>query len=153
MNIYVIYSPISLVTLDSAFSSFDCRFIWVSQVIGERVKLRAMWIKEDRKGSSKWPNIGKFHDPNQSTKRAQNAADGPNQPEPTTGWPWGPPWPVVGGTRLCVRHARLCVISSVFARLFVFWPFFAGVCLVILMCLDPIHTEYTPYSSPFSFLD
>jgi len=36
----------------------------ISQVIGERVKLRAMWIREDSQGSSKWLNIGKFRGPN-----------------------------------------------------------------------------------------
>ena len=29
MNIYVIYAPISPITLVLAFSSFDCRFMWI----------------------------------------------------------------------------------------------------------------------------
>jgi len=58
-------------------------FVWVllaelydsSQVIGERVTLRAMWIKEDSKGGPKWPNKGTIRSPNRSIKRAQNAAE------------------------------------------------------------------------------
>ena len=46
----------------------------LSQVIAERMKLRAMWIKEDCKGDPKLPEIGKSCGPNRSTKEVQNVA-------------------------------------------------------------------------------
>jgi len=41
-----------------------------SQVIGERMKLRAMWIKEDSKSGPKRPNIGKTAAQNEASKHA-----------------------------------------------------------------------------------
>jgi len=52
MNIYVIYTPISPITLVLACLGF-ADLSESSQVIGERMKLRAMWIKETCKGGPK----------------------------------------------------------------------------------------------------
>jgi len=94
----------------------------ISEVMGERVKLRAMWITEDSKGSSKWPNIGKFRGPNRSTKEAKmqsSRSGGPGGTEPTTVCPWRTPRTVVGGdARLCPRHARPCAPATWFFFVF-----------------------------------
>jgi len=109
-------------------------FVWVLlvelydsiQVIGERVTLRAMWIKEDSKGGPKWPNIGKIRGPNRSTKRAQNAAE-PERADRTGQCPPRAdrgPTTARGGKRMAVRPAQCFLrVSSVFARLFIFWSF------------------------------
>ena len=53
MNIYVIYAPIFQLHLFWLFRVLIADSCELSQVIGERMKLRAMWIKEDNKGGPK----------------------------------------------------------------------------------------------------
>jgi len=63
MNIYVIYTPFSPITLFLPFRVLIADSCELSQAIGERMKLRAVWIKEDSKGDPKLPNIGKIRSP------------------------------------------------------------------------------------------
>jgi len=72
-----------------------------------------MSIKEDSKGSSKWPNKGKIRCPNQSTKRAQNATEraqmdrtGQSPPRADRGAHHGPWWDAHG--RACLRCLEFC---------------------------------------------
>jgi len=125
------------------------------------VKLRAMWIKEDSKGSLKWPNISKFRSPNQSTKGSHNAEfekrrTGRNRAhhglpvENTTDCGGGP------HGRAPATHGRVPLVHPIFslfratfrlpAVFALFCPYNADVPGLIQ---HPIHTEYTPFQSPF----
>jgi len=104
-----------------------------------------MWLKEACKGGPKWPNKGKAHGPKSTPKRCIEEASGPGQTGATTGCPWGPPRPVVGGARPCALPRTAvrplgCLGFSVFAWLFVF------LCVFLLFCL---YTQFTVIHSPF----
>jgi len=108
MGFTPLFLQLCLVRLFRVLIADSCE---ISQVIGERVKLRAMWIKEDSKGSSKWSNIGKFRGPNKITKRAQNAAQrqqtdrtGQSPPRADCGAHHGPWWEPHG--RASCMHSR-----------------------------------------------
>jgi len=126
--------------------------------MGERVKLRAMWIKEDSKGSPKWPNIGKFRGPNRSTKEAKTRSSRSGRPggtEPTTVCPWRTPRTVVGGThdhaqtRTAVRPC--CLVFFVFHATFRLPAVFSATLPYIVDA--PRHSKQpnTLHSHPLSF--
>ena len=56
-----------------------------------------------------------------STKHSGARANGPGWIDPTTGCPWGPPRPVVGGARPCAPGA--CGFFRFLSQLFVFGGF------------------------------
>jgi len=122
----------------------------MSQVIEERMKLRAMRIKATCKGGPKWPNIGKICGPSWSNKGAQNTAER----ERTDQSGQTPPRPAVGGAQLCA-FPRTAVrpsaarVSFVFARLFVFQWFLPLKLQCIWPYLAPNSTPI-PYHSPIS---
>jgi len=104
MLYFVIYAPISIITLVLVQVLIaDLRVM--SQVIGERMKLRAQNIKRSCKRSP----IGLIQGIQNKTCRLKSApkhnvreASGPDRLEATAGCPWGSPRPVVPDARSCV---------------------------------------------------
>ena len=117
------------------------------------MKLRAMWIKEDSKGSLKWPNIDKFRDPNQSTKGSQNAKfekrrtgrDTAHHGLPVVGARTVVPQPRTAVRPWCIRFFLF------FVRLFIFRRFLLCFALIMLMYLDLFNTQFIPNTLPFAF--
>ena len=92
-----------------------------------------------------------------STKRSRAGKNGPEWTYPTTGYPWGPPRPVVRGAQPCSlprTAVRPCAagIPPFSSRLFVFLCIFALFCLYNSMYLDLFSSQSIPYHTPFHLL-
>ena len=108
-------------------------------------------IKEACKGGPKWPNKGKACGPKSTPKCYVEERSGLDWEEPTKGWPWGPPRPVVGGARPCMA---VLLLALPFLRNFsTSRAFLLCFAFTMLMYRDPIHTQYTPiaFCLHFSF--
>jgi len=134
MLYFVIYALIFAIMLVSAFSSFDCRFKCVEP--SNRRKNEVQGLAEQEELQRK-PNRLNSGDPRQNLanqKVHQNAvrkALRPSQAGATTGFPWGPPRPVVEGARPCAMGGTtvrplLSPILPFFFAAFRFLVRFAG---------------------------
>ena len=151
MNIYLIYTPISPITLVLACLDFDCRFEWVKPSNRRKNEVKGNVDQRNLQRRSKMTQHRQNPRPKlkhqRSTKRCVEEASGPGQTGATTGCSWDPPRPVVVDARPCepvllgILPFSSCLF--LFMRVFLVFAFIIG-CIWTLWA-KPIH------SHPLSF--
>ena len=159
MNIYTIYAPFLLLYVFCLCLSVFADFIFTSSSTCNWKMLRGHVDQGSLQRRPKMTQQRQNPQPKlkhqRSTKRSGVGADGPGWTDPTTGYLWGPPRPMLGGARSCVLGATavrpvLPGILPFSSRLFVFLRVFALFCrLYNSMYMDLFNSQFTPIHSPF----
>jgi len=87
-----------------------------------------------------------------STKRSRARVNGLGWTDPTTGYPWGPPQPVMGGARPCVLGgmAVRLVLPRAFLAFFHDFSFSVSFCCCLPLKLQCIWTFWESQSTPYT---